>query len=252
MINQVSRYNDFYGKFEKWRKIFRFDIRYRCRRMHEILKKLKIKDRSISVLDFGFGSGDMLLSFDESCSLYGVDVSRSAVENGYDNPDFRIYRHSEFMAVPEFHPEKMFDRKFDIVISSHSIEHVYNDDILLEELSKRIKKEGYLVLFVPIEEPDYISFHMRNYSIQSIQEKVLNAGFDIEFCEGSMYINGHIWKLITIPSRRNWGYLGKAVNAFRLFTLSLIPYKLVKTLDFILSKLGFGPRQALIVAKKRI
>jgi len=251
MINQLDRYDNFYGKMEKLRKIFRFDIRYRCRRMHEILKKLKIKDKGISVLDFGFGSGDMLLSYDKSCKVYGADVSHTAVGNAYDNHDFRLYRHADFMAVPEFHPEKMFGQKFDIVISSHSIEHVYNDDILLKELKKRLKDDGHLVLFVPIEEPDYISFHLRNYSLQSIQEKVLNAGYEIEFCEGSMYINGHIWKLLTIPSRRNWPILGKVVDAIRLFTLSLIPFKLVKLFDLILEKLGFGPRQAVIIAKKR-
>ena len=66
-----------------------------------------------------------------------------------------------------------------------------------------------------------------------------------------MYINGHIWKLLTIPSRRNWPVLGKVVDAIRLFTLSLIPFKLVKIFDLILEKLGLGPRQAVIIAKKR-
>ena len=71
-------------------------------------------------------------------------------------------------------------------------------------LFERLVPGGTLAVFVPIEEPDYIMFHRRNYSLQSIAERVEQAGFVLRRVEGSMYVNGHIWKLLTIPSRRRW------------------------------------------------
>jgi len=251
MLTQAGRYNDFYGRFETLRKIFRFDIRYRCRRIHEVLKKLQISNENISILDFGFGSGDLLASFPESCSVTGVDVSRSAVENAQKNHIFRKFKKSDFNTVPEHDNDKMVNEKYDLVLSSHVIEHVDDDFLFLKTLRSRVKDNGYLILFAPIEEPGYIFFHVRNYSQAGLENIVKSAGFEIVFSEGSMNINGHIWKIITIPSRRNWPVLGKTVNIIRLFTLSLIPYKMIRILDHILNYMGAGPRQVMIVARKR-
>lgn len=105
-------------------------------------------------------------------------------------------------------------------------------------------------MFVHIEEPNYIPFHVRNYSLESIVELVQSSNFKVLFSEGSMHINGHIWKLITIPSRRQWPVLKPIVDTFRLRTLSMIPYRLKRLLDNGLDKLGFGPRQGFVVAAK--
>lgn len=252
MISQTERYCNFYGRSEKLKRIFRFDIRYRCRRLHEVLDVLGICTKGISVLDFGFGAGDLLASFPEDCSLCGVDVSPSAVEAARNKEMFKKFRKSQFQTVPEHNNDEFIHEKFDLVLSSHVIEHVDDDEVLLNTLKSRLKDDGHLVLFAPIEEPGYIHFHVRNYSVETLSQKVKDCGFDIVFCEGSMNINGHIWKVITIPSRHNWPVLGKTVNSIRLFTLSLIPYKMVKILDRVFGVLGAGPRQAMIVAKKHI
>lgn len=250
MVSQTERYNNFYGKFETLRKIFRFDIRYRCRRIHEVLKTLNINTENISILDFGFGSGDLLCSFPENDSICGVDVSVSAVETALHKFCFCKFKTAQFFTVPENDPDKITEEKFDIVMSSHVIEHVADDAVLLKVMKKRLKDDGHLVLFAPIEEPNYIPFHVRNYSLETLRKTVENAGFEIVFSEGSMHINGHIWKIITIPSRKNWPVAGKIVNILRLFTLSMIPYRMIKIFDSILSSLGCGPRQGLVVAKK--
>lgn len=252
MISQTERYCNFYRKTGKIKRFFRFDIRYRCRRLHEVLDDLRIGRNGISVLDFGFGAGDLLSSFPADCSVRGVDVSTSAVETARNNEVFNKFSNAKFQTVPEHNNDGFIHEKFDLVLSSHVIEHVDDDAVLLNTLKSRLKDDGRLVLFAPIEEPGYIHFHVRNYSIETLSQKVKDCGFDIVFCEGSMNINGHIWKIITIPSRHNWPVLGKTVDSIRLFTLSLIPYKMVKILDSVFGVLGAGPRQAMIVAKKHI
>lgn len=56
----------------------------------------------------------------------------------------------------------------DVVTSAHALEHVPDDAATLDAIRTRIAPHGVLVLWVPIEEPDYISFHLRAYSMQSI------------------------------------------------------------------------------------
>ena len=104
--------------------------------------------------------------------------------------------------------------------------------------------------FVPVEEPDYILFHRRNYSVQSITERVEQAGLTLLFSEGSMYVNGHIWKWLTIPSRRRWPGIRHVADATRMLTLGSIPYPVLLRLDRLLFLLGAGARQALVIARK--
>ena len=106
------------------------------------------------------------------------------------------------------------------------------------------------MVFVPIEEPDYILFHRRNYSLQSIAGCVARAGLEPLTVEGSMYVNGHVWKLLTIPSRRKWPVVRHLADGLRMATLGALPYRSVRRLDRVLSSLGAGARQALVIARR--
>jgi 2-polyprenyl-3-methyl-5-hydroxy-6-metoxy-1,4-benzoquinol methylase len=247
---QLEQYNDFYGKNDFIKRMFRFDVRYRCRRLREILRELRIDCEGARVLDFGFGRGELLATFPASARLRGVDVSPSAVAAAREDTRFDRFAEAEFATVPERDFNAIFDEEFDLILSSHVIEHVYNDVALLRALRSRLAARGHLVLFAPIEEPGYIRYHVRNYSLQSIRDKVTSAGFEIVAVEGSMHINGHLWKLLTIPSRRGWPVIGPLVDGLRLFMLSLLSYAAVRLLDGLLDRLGFGPRQVLVVARR--
>lgn len=247
---QHERYDRFYEKHRKLRRAFRFDVRYRCHRLKEVFTELGIETVSASVLDYGFGGGDLLASFPTSCRLTGVDISTSAVAAARADRRFAKFASSTFAAIPENDFESILPGPFDVVVSSHVLEHVHDDVKLLKTLYRRLKPGGILAIYVPIEEADYIPFHVRNYSVQSIATTVRNSGFELCHVEGSLQINGHLWKLLTIPSRRRWPIVGPAVDALRQATLSAIPYRMVRFLDRSLHLLGFGARQALVVARR--
>ena len=248
--SQTSRYADFYGSFQRLRSLFRFDVHYRRRRTQEVLKTLGIDVGGYRILDVGFGSGDLLESFPTSCEIVGADVSKSAVTAARQNPKFRSFKNARFELIDENKPADLPEGPFDLVFSSHTLEHVLDDQATLKAMGDRLNPDGILVIFVPIEEPDYIPFHVRNYSMQSIVNLIRKVGFDLLFSEGSMHVNGHIWKVLTIPSRRQWPVMEKVVDAFRLATLSIPSYKMMRGMDAGLDKLGFGPRQALVLAQK--
>lgn len=247
---QSVRYADFYSNWSFLRSIVRFDIRYRCNRLLAYLRDRRLDQRSLCVLDMGFGGGDILRCLPKHWSITGAEISASAVKNARGDERFGSFRRAHFVQIAEDDPDTLPPGPFDLIISSHVLEHVPNESATLAALRARLAPDGLLLLYVPIEEPDYIRFHRRNYSLQSIADTVARSGFDLVFVEGSMHINGHLWKLITVPSRREWPLLGPVVDAFRCSTLSLLPYGAVRMMDFALDALGFGARQAFVVAKR--
>jgi 2-polyprenyl-3-methyl-5-hydroxy-6-metoxy-1,4-benzoquinol methylase len=250
LLSQTSRYAAFYSELSRRFNRLRFDVSYRRRRLQAVLAELGVEVEGRQVLDVGFGGGELLSSFPASCRLLGVDVSASAVDGARRDPRFARYAAAGFETVPEQHPERLPVVQADIIITSHLLEHVPNDMTLLHALFERLSPGGTLVVFVPIEEPDYILFHRRNYSMQSIAERVEMAGFVLRRVEGSMYVNGHVWKLLTIPSRRRWPVCGPVVDALRMISLGALPYSTLERLDRWLYRMGFGARQALVVAER--
>lgn len=249
--SQTHRYAEFYRRGRGLRQRFRFDVRFRCQRTHAVLAALDIATTSTRVLDVGFGGGDLLASFPTTCTVHGVDVSQSAVDMARVDPRFAAFRHAAFDVVPEDDAEALPSGPFDIVTSAHALEHVPDDAATLAAIRDRLAPRGVLVLWVPIEEPDYIPFHLRAYSMQSIAERVRHSGFAPLVVEGSNHVNGHVWKLLTIPSRRAWPVVGPVVDALRLASLSMLGYRGQLRADGVLHRLGVGPRQALVVARVR-
>lgn len=249
---QSDRYHQFYRQslFQKLRRLVRFDVRYRVNRLRELLQQFPL-DHGAKVLEVGFGGGQLLESLPRDIHIVGAEVSSSAVDNAKKNPVFHEFLSARFLEIPETDPEAIARGPFDLIISSHTLEHVPNDSDTLVSWLRRLRPNGRLILFVPIEEPDYIPYHLRNYSMQSIQEVVRRAGFQLELVEPSMHINGHLWRVLTIPSRRGWPLVKPIVDATRLATLSLFPYKTTRRMERSLHTLGVGPRQALIVARRK-
>lgn len=247
--SQTDRYREFYSRGSPLRALVRFDIRYRCRRLAELIAEHGLHERSLSVLEMGFGGGELLCSLPKRWSLTGAEISVSAVRSARADPRYLAFPKAHFVQIAEHDPDTLPPGPFDIVLSSHVLEHVLSEEATLEAMRRRLAPGGYLILFVPIEEPDYIRFHRRQYSLQTIAERVSRAGFSVTSLEGSMHINGHLWKLLTVPSRRQWPVLGPIVDAVRCGVLSVLPYRSVRMLDGTLDAFGFGPRQALVVAR---
>lgn len=249
-LSQLGRYRDFYSGLVAQGNRLRFDVRYRCQRLPQVLRELGVPLAGQRVLDIGFATGDLLATFPRSCSIWGVDVSPSAVENAEHSPILQGFAQRRFTVISESQSCALPNSEFDVILSSHTLEHVPDDAKVLRAAYDRLVPGGTLAVFVPLEEPDYILFHLRNYSLQSITERVRSAGFDIVHAEGSMYVNGHLWKILTIPSRRNWPILKHVVDALRMITLGIFPYPVLRLFDRVLFHLGVDARQALVIAQK--
>ncbi len=249
--SQRERYDQLWSRWRRLRWIFGVQLRYRCRRLQESLAELGIDVRGRRVLDVGFGTGHMLASFPSDCRLTGAELSKTAVDAATRCDLFDRYSSADFVLVDE-RPESLPTGPFDIAVSSHSLEHVDDDRATLEAISRRLVPGGVLALFVPIERPDYVDFHVRNYSMQSIVERVRHAGYRVLTSEGSLHIGGHVWKLLNIPTRRKWPVIGQLMDSFRQLVLCAFPYPAIRLMDHLLYRLGVAPMQALVIARKPV
>jgi SAM-dependent methyltransferase len=247
--SQTDRYRDFYARRTRLRWLLRFDVRYRCRRLHDVLSRLGIDTEWRSVLDVGFGSGHLLKSFPTTCSLVGADISESAVRGARQSNAYGEWAGAHFALADERDPDRLPPGKFDIIVSSHTLEHVPDDAAVLAALRARLVSGGVLCVFVPVEETGYNPDHVREYSVDSIRERIASCGFDVLYAEGSLSLNGHLWKTLTVPSRHRWPVLGPIVDVLRGTALSLVPYRAHVAFDELIGCTALGPRQALVVAR---
>jgi len=248
-VRQKTLYDDAYRGRQRIRRLLRFDIRYRCRRLHEILGTLEVDVSRARVLDVGFGGGDLLASFPTGCTVTGAEISASAVESARTSGRFSAYSARHFTVIPEDDPEALPRGPFDIVLSSHVLEHVDDDRRWIHALRKRVAPGGWVAVFVPVEAPGYNPDHVRVYSLSSLGDLLNSCGLSVVHAEGSMHLNGHLWKWLTVPSRRRWPVLGPLVNTLRLMSQAMIPYSLTRKLERWGERAGLRPRQAFVMAR---
>jgi SAM-dependent methyltransferase len=248
--SQKQTYDRAYRGEQRVRRLLRFDVRYRITRLHEVLQELDLSVEGAEVMDVGFGGGDILASFPASCHVSGVEISSSAVETAQKSNRFGKFRSAEFWLVREDDVGGLPHGPFDIIVCSHVLEHVDDDRGFVTALANRLKPGGTLFLFVPVEEPGYNPDHVRTYTLASIGQLATDSGLRLLFAEGSLHLNGHLWKLITVPSRRRWPVLGPLTNTLRLGVLALVPYRAMRWLEPRVAAMGLEPRQAFVVARR--
>lgn len=91
------------------------------------------------ILDFGCGIGQATASFCNVAKVDGYDVSHFAQEY--------CKKHTRIKIV-----KKLRDKYYDIVLLSHTLEHVPNPYDTLLMLRKKLKDNGILIIILPREE----------------------------------------------------------------------------------------------------
>ncbi len=125
---------------QKWR-----DGQRRCIQM--LFEKL---DRKLSILDVGSGDGIGLrclleLGFN---NLVGVELNPKKLKLVSDLP-------LPIFECDMHHMDKLKTNHFDIVYSSHTIEHAFDPSQVLSEIRRVLKKNGRFFLILPYPDTDY-------------------------------------------------------------------------------------------------
>lgn len=102
-----------------------------------------IPDKKLRILDIGCWDGSYAIRYKKKTNIvYGIESSRTAAKKAVKKGV--IIEQGDFM-------EKEFfkNKNFDIVVAGEIIEHVFDTDLFLRKIIKKLKKDGILILTTP-------------------------------------------------------------------------------------------------------
>lgn len=107
-----------------------------------LIKKYK-KEKKLKLLDIGSNVGILVkLAKENSWVATGIDLDKSAVKLGRQK--FKVDLRCTSLEKAEFKPGS-----FDVVVLSHTLEHVQQPKELVKEIKDILKKKGIVVIDVP-------------------------------------------------------------------------------------------------------
>lgn len=112
----------------------------------------------------GNGYGSYLLSKKLSkATILSIDGSDEAISLAN-----RYYKTENIKFEQKLFPFEIKEKEYDFVISLESIEHIKDDILFLEKISKSLKKGGILIISTPnnekfIQEKNYNQYHYKHY-----------------------------------------------------------------------------------------
>jgi SAM-dependent methyltransferase len=157
--------------------------------MFKKLKNILVNPKAVSwpSLDEELGEYKFLLKGNVLNAGSGIpagdrDLSKYIEGNLY-NQD--IFEHELIQISSPLHEIPFPDAFFDTIICNAVIEHVENPKEVINELSRVVKKGGYLYLSVPFMQPEHlVPTDFQRYTIDGLKKLVIEAGFDVEKADG--------------------------------------------------------------------
>lgn len=165
---------------------------------HRILKRCK---NARSILELGLGPGITTTIFSKHFKRHVVlDASPAVIER------FRL-SHPDCSAhiVESYFEDFQSDERFDVIVMGFVLEHVDDPHKILTHFRQFLAPKGKMFLTVPnaevlnrklghlagmlpdmkqLSEHDYLCGHQRYFTVQSLKEAVVKAGYKIRRIEG--------------------------------------------------------------------
>ena len=235
-------YDTYYNK-PFWWWTFRYATQIKKKTCLHLVKAAGKSLKYQKVLEIGFGCGSTLFSFDKSSEIYGLEMSKSAIKQAEKNATRKKFRRWHFNGTEQL--DLPFESGiFDIVIASHVLEHVEDDQFFLEEMKRVLKPDGIAVVLIPVNEKYDDPRHMHHYSSEKFIELAQMKGLNT--------ILQHENDLISRWSE--WYYYGGGWKRYKIFgaifalgfnlATSLWPYKMYGAVEKWFAGQGYTPRQA--------
>jgi len=143
-----------------------------------------ILKNNFKVLDIGCGYGEQLQHFKPiGCNTFGIEASPHR-KKFVEHKGFLIKQ----LKVEDL-DESTYGTRFDLIYSTHVLEHIYNLHDFMEVILKTLKPNGWLCLAVPDIEKDFLlhnflfALHIHFFSKYSIIKLLENYGFVINKVE---------------------------------------------------------------------
>lgn len=249
---------------DNWSHWYNFTAYFRyphispLRRIKKELREHGIpKRRSASrVLEFGFGHGHLLFWFRPPTAIYGIELSQKAISAAQQRAKRAGYSEYGFKRVDLADSTRVDypSDYFDFVVSSHTLEHVWDDEALMREFYRVLKPGGIALVVVPHDathstilasrdarrNPNFpaASYHVTNYNLETLIHIAMSCQFDVK-C-GERFDAVMSW-------RRHWARVYAIIFSV---AMPIMPYALIEAMDKRAAMAGYPGMQAMIVGVK--
>ena len=199
------------------------------------------ESKGSKILDFGAGIGTLSILYEKMSGIKPV-----CVEIDLENRKF--LKSKGFLVFKSIFNSK---NNFDAVFSSNVLEHIENDQKTLDDIYKKLNKDGLLFLFLPAFQILYSDMdkkvgHFRRYSMQDIKKKLKKAKFQIvynSYLDSLGFFASLIMKIIGYDEKKGIG----SPKSLKFYDKYIIP------ISFFLDKIGlkfFFGKNVVLLAKK--
>lgn len=159
-------------------------------RISLLASELKKYGHGKTLLDFGCGSGHLLMQINSlGYNCVGMDASESAIN--YLSCKVQDQNLANITCIKGTDQDlAKLNRSFDVIISGETIEHIENDQRLLQIWSDKLNQNGVCIFSTPAHQylwdlNDGFSSHFRRYELKELTEKCQKAGLKV--------VNGFYW-----------------------------------------------------------
>jgi SAM-dependent methyltransferase len=172
-----------------------------------------------SVLDFGAGIGTLAVLFAKETGTHPIAIEVDAEQQV-------ILRRRNFETYASL---DALNRSIDFVYTSNVLEHIEDDVATIAALRDRLPPGGKIAIFVPAFESIWSHFddqvgHLRRYTIASLSETLVTAGFEIDsikYCDSLGFLLAFLFKFLGSASGEPGGTSLKIFDRF-VFPISLM------------------------------
>jgi len=143
---------------------------------YEFAKKY-VADKIVGDIACGTGYGTEILAHNKAEKVIGVDISLDAINYA---KRYHKLENNDFICSSA-HATPLKDNELDILVSFETLEHLENEDELLSEFQRILKKDGILIISTPNDwgVNELSPHHVRSYDYFVLLE-TLNKYFIVE------------------------------------------------------------------------
>ncbi len=241
----------FYRRFRRLRWLFRYDCRYRLLVMEELFQRHGIPFERVKVFELGFGTGDLLLRFDTTCTVHGCELSEDAIE--IVRKEAKALCHGDVKLVRSANDGGAVfpSTGYDIVIASHVLEHVPDDAGVLTQLAEHTREDGWGLFFVPLERPHRRHrHHARTYSRAGFCRLCESCGWSVIEAESNMRFDSFSENFLSLLEQ-HLPALAPVMEGVRNASFSLLSPGLLRASEMLFERIHKRPRQLAVLATRR-
>lgn len=202
-----------------------------------VFEKILSKTTLNNVLDFGCGYGTLVSYVKKKYNkeILGYDINENARA---------VLKEKNIKYINSLNE---INEGFDTIISSNVLEHIEDDQKILDELNSLLKNEGLLILYLPCSMKiwsnlDSLVGHYRRYTKKELNKKLVNSNFQILSTE---YVDSIGWIILFLSKIFK---ISLKYDTKKLIFYDKYVFKYFKLLDIFFKNL-FG-KNILVVAKR--